>query len=306
MSFIEINNSNLEWKSAQNIENNASYPIYPSAPTPATNKRLQHHIQMIAEEPIDLSPPSSPSSMMTETPYINVTEKRSYTTPYFKETDMLPTPAATPESQRRYHHHENPNDENQVEQAILKRHSTLSSVHTIEDNTFPEITKTLSGKSSIVSLGRHHTTGHTLKSARQRLADKEKLNLMHRSEEFQKELSARRKAFKRLSRLAKEDSDDDRVMMGTRISEGHQNYVLMYNMLTGIRIAVSRVTAKMDRPLTEEDYSAAHKLAFDVIGDELTPGAKYDFKFKDYAPWVFRNLREKFGVDPADYLVNFF
>lgn len=41
-------------------------------------------------------------------------------------------------------------------------------------------------------------------------------------------------------------------------------------------------------------------------GDELTPGAKYDFKFKDYAPWVFRALRERFGIDPADYLVNDF
>ncbi|KAI8988366.1 hypothetical protein BDF20DRAFT_904988 [Mycotypha africana] len=137
---------------------------------------------------------------------------------------------------------------------------------------------------------------------------------MRRSEEFQKELSARRKAFQRLSRLAmanKENSytnnnneDDDRVLIGTRISEGHRNYILMYNMLTGIRIAVSRVTAKMDRPLTDEDYVAAHKLAFDVVGDELTPGAKYDFKFKDYAPWIFRSLRDRCGVDPADYLIS--
>ncbi|KAI8641600.1 hypothetical protein BD408DRAFT_452085 [Parasitella parasitica] len=92
--------------------------------------------------------------------------------------------------------------------------------------------------------------------------------------------------------------------MGTRISEGHHNYILMYNMLTGIRIAVGRVSAKIDRPLVEQDFSAAHKLAFDVTGDELTPGAKYDFKFKDYAPWVFRALRERFGIDPADYLIS--
>lgn len=42
---------------------------------------------------------------------------------------------------------------------------------------------------------------------------------------------------------------------------------------------------------------------FCSTGDELTPGAKYDFKFKDYAPWAFRQLREQFGIDPADYLV---
>lgn len=39
-------------------------------------------------------------------------------------------------------------------------------------------------------------------------------------------------------------------------------------------------------------------------GNELTPSARYDFKFKDYAPWVFRHLRANFGLDPADYLVS--
>lgn len=39
-------------------------------------------------------------------------------------------------------------------------------------------------------------------------------------------------------------------------------------------------------------------------GNELTPSAKYDFKFKDYAPWVFRHLRSIFGLDPADYLMS--
>ena len=34
------------------------------------------------------------------------------------------------------------------------------------------------------------------------------------------------------------------------------------------------------------------------------PSAKYDFKFKDYAPWVFRHLRALFHLDPADYLVS--
>src|ERR1700753_3644024 len=39
-------------------------------------------------------------------------------------------------------------------------------------------------------------------------------------------------------------------------------------------------------------------------GNELTPSAKYDFKFKDYAPWVFLHLRAKFKLDPADYLMS--
>jgi 1-phosphatidylinositol-4-phosphate 5-kinase len=40
------------------------------------------------------------------------------------------------------------------------------------------------------------------------------------------------------------------------------------------------------------------------VGNELTPSARYDFKFKDYAPWVFRALREHFMLDPADYLLS--
>lgn len=91
---------------------------------------------------------------------------------------------------------------------------------------------------------------------------------------------------------------------GTNVGEGHDNYALMYNMLTGIRVSVSRCTAKPKRPLAREDFQAANKLAFDVTGNELTPSSKYDFKFKDYAPSVFRSLRDLFGIDPAEYLLS--
>lgn len=60
----------------------------------------------------------------------------------------------------------------------------------------------------------------------------------------------------------------------------------------------------MDRELTQLDFTARHKLAFDIQGNELTPSARYDFKFKDYAPWVFRDLRKIFQIDAADYLVS--
>ncbi|GHJ84274.1 hypothetical protein NliqN6_0676 [Naganishia liquefaciens] len=100
-------------------------------------------------------------------------------------------------------------------------------------------------------------------------------------------------------------SDPDKVLVGNLIGEDHVNYVLMYNMLTGIRIAVSRCQAKMKRSVTESDYSAKHKYSFDIVGNELTPSARYDFKFKDYAPWIFRELREDyFHLDPADYLLS--
>jgi 1-phosphatidylinositol-4-phosphate 5-kinase len=120
----------------------------------------------------------------------------------------------------------------------------------------------------------------------------------------------------------RDSTKDDVVLVGNLIGEDHINYVLMYNMLTGIRIGVSRCQAKVKRPLTDEDFTARHKFSFDMyvllnytcpflfdprysVGNELTPSAKYDFKFKDYAPWVFRELREDyFHLDPADYLLS--
>lgn len=105
-------------------------------------------------------------------------------------------------------------------------------------------------------------------------------------------------------RKRKEEDDDDRVIVGTKVDQGHVNWVTAYNMLTGIRFTVSRTNAKMDRELTDADFDARHKFSFDITGNELTPSAKYDFKFKDYSPWVFRHLRAIFGLDPADYLMS--
>jgi 1-phosphatidylinositol-4-phosphate 5-kinase len=105
------------------------------------------------------------------------------------------------------------------------------------------------------------------------------------------------------SKNGKEDGNG--VLVGNLIGEDHVNYVLMYNMLTGIRIGVSRCQAKIKRELKDEDFRGAHKYSFDIVGNEVTPSAKYDFKFKDYASWVFRELREDyFQLDPADYLVS--
>ncbi|SJM83512.1 related to Probable phosphatidylinositol 4-phosphate 5-kinase MSS4 [Zygosaccharomyces bailii] len=97
--------------------------------------------------------------------------------------------------------------------------------------------------------------------------------------------------------------DDDRVLIGNRVSEGHVNFIIAYNMLTGIRVAVSRCSGIM-KPLTPADFKFTKKLAFDYHGNELTPSSQYAFKFKDYCPEVFRELRCLFGLDPADYLVS--
>lgn len=97
---------------------------------------------------------------------------------------------------------------------------------------------------------------------------------------------------------------DNEVLVGTRVSEGHGNFITAYNMLTGIRVAVSRCTAKVNRPLTASDFSATDEISFDMSGGGHSPSSKYMFHFKDYSPWVFRHLRELFKLDPADYLMS--
>ncbi|CAK1365931.1 unnamed protein product [Cercospora beticola] len=109
---------------------------------------------------------------------------------------------------------------------------------------------------------------------------------------------------KRASKKQRADTDDDRVVVGTKVDQNHVNFVTAYNMLTGIRCCVSRTNAKLDRDLTDADFETKHKFSFDISGSELTPSSKYDFKFKDYAPFVFRKLRANFQLDPADYLMS--
>jgi 1-phosphatidylinositol-4-phosphate 5-kinase len=62
----------------------------------------------------------------------------------------------------------------------------------------------------------------------------------------------------------KKEEEEDRVLVGTKVDQNHVNYVMAYNMLTGIRFTVSRTNAKMDRDLTEADFEAKHKFSFDV------------------------------------------
>ena len=83
----------------------------------------------------------------------------------------------------------------------------------------------------------------------------------------------------RLSKRVKAEADAERVLtrinslsrqkgdqplVGNVIGEGHANYIMMYNMLTGIRVSVSRCQAKIRRPLTDEDFAACHKYSFDM------------------------------------------
>lgn len=69
---------------------------------------------------------------------------------------------------------------------------------------------------------------------------------------------------KRAGKKRRDEEDDDRVLVGTKVDENHANWTTAYNMLTGIRVSVSRTNAKLDRPLTNEDFEAKQKSTFDM------------------------------------------
>ncbi|OUM54822.1 hypothetical protein BVG19_g4255 [[Candida] boidinii] len=92
-------------------------------------------------------------------------------------------------------------------------------------------------------------------------------------------------------------------MPGQRVKEDDPNFNKVYCMITGIRVAVSKCS-KMPHPIVDEDFHLTEKFMFDMEGSQLTPSTKYDFKFKDYAPEVFRRLRQIFDIDPSDYLMS--
>ncbi|KKO98586.1 1-phosphatidylinositol-4-phosphate 5-kinase [Trichoderma harzianum] len=150
------------------------------------------------------------------------------------------------------------------------------------------------GRAASFSLARRTTRSMQSDAPRDEIAPDE--DAMRWAEVYRQKRASKRRR--------KEEEDDDRVLVGTKVDESHANWVTAYNMLTGIRVSVSRTNAKLDRELTDADFNVKQKSTFDITGNELVPSAKYDFKFKDYAPWVFRHLRNAFRLDPADYLMS--
>ena len=70
-------------------------------------------------------------------------------------------------------------------------------------------------------------------------------DILMQADQIRRERTAKRRHQEQqeaeLAELTKAASKDEyKVLVGNLIGEDHRNYVLMYNMLTGIRIAVSR------------------------------------------------------------------
>lgn len=101
--------------------------------------------------------------------------------------------------------------------------------------------------------------------------------------------------------------------LGEIIYKGHPSWVLMQNIQAGIRYSVGKSGQLLEHGFLEQIKSGPHPnlfksppvLVFPPEGSQSTPAHKTpSFKFKDYFPIVFRHLREKFKIDPTEYMVS--
>nr|POE70082.1 phosphatidylinositol 4-phosphate 5-kinase 9 [Quercus suber] len=94
---------------------------------------------------------------------------------------------------------------------------------------------------------------------------------------------------------------------GEAIIKGHRSYDLMLSLQLGIRYTVGKITPIQRREVRTSDFGprASFWMNFPKEGSQLTPPHQSeDFKWKDYCPMVFRNLRELFKIDAADYMMS--
>ncbi|XVE96577.1 hypothetical protein REPUB_Repub02eG0234800 [Reevesia pubescens] len=111
-----------------------------------------------------------------------------------------------------------------------------------------------------------------------------------------------RRAKQRQKKLAKEVKRP-----GETIIKGHRSYDLMLSLQLGIRYTVGKITPVLRREVRSSDFGprASFWMNFPKEGSQLTPPHQSeDFKWKDYCPMVFRNLREMFKIDAADYMMS--
>ncbi|XP_022934963.1 phosphatidylinositol 4-phosphate 5-kinase 9-like [Cucurbita moschata] len=111
-----------------------------------------------------------------------------------------------------------------------------------------------------------------------------------------------RRARRRQKKLVKEVNKP-----GEMIIKGHRSYDLMLSLQLGIRYTVGKITPVQRREVRSSDFGprASFWMTFPKEGSQLTPPHQSeDFKWKDYCPMVFRNLREMFKIDAADYMMS--
>ncbi|KAL8061124.1 hypothetical protein ABFX02_02G067900 [Erythranthe guttata] len=114
----------------------------------------------------------------------------------------------------------------------------------------------------------------------------------------------------KLSHKSKQRLKFSKEVKGTScmdIYRGQRSHYLMLSLQLGIRYTVGKITPVPMREVRSSDFGeqARIKMFFPRKGTQLTPPHNsIDFNWKDYCPMVFRNLRELFKLNAADYMMS--
>ena len=94
--------------------------------------------------------------------------------------------------------------------------------------------------------------------------------------------------------------------IGNAIETNTKSYDRIYGMLLGIRIHAGRISANEPQPLNDSHFNEYEKIDIPREGNHYAPAhhGNYDYKFKTYAPNVFRHLRLFFGISDEEYLMS--
>lgn len=85
---------------------------------------------------------------------------------------------------------------------------------------------------------------------------------------------------------------------GAEINAQHEQYALTYGMMSGILNSVGAQNPFKLR-LSMNDFMRVDKRTFASNNGKL----ENPFKFKDYSPDIFRQIRRRFSIDSADYML---
>lgn len=98
---------------------------------------------------------------------------------------------------------------------------------------------------------------------------------------------------------------------GKVIDGVHELYTLTAGMILGMRVTTGHQTKPNECDLLKvEDFTFAEKIIFPARGNNRPPyctpphSLVHTFKFKSYAPKVFKRIREYFDIDIANYMLS--
>lgn len=96
---------------------------------------------------------------------------------------------------------------------------------------------------------------------------------------------------------------------GFAVHFGHPSWNMVLNMMVGIRLAGGRISNEPRRAVEAYDFIMKEKISIlprsereANDGDNGRPARNFAVRFVDYAPMVFRKIRELFGINSEEYL----